>query len=118
MLVIGIDDAGRGPLIGPMVLAGILLKKEDEQKLKRAGVKDSKLLTQEKRLNLYEIIKEKAINLKVVFTSPEEIDKSLNSGTNLNTLEGIKTAEIINYLNNSSLRKEKVKVIVDCPSPN
>ena len=42
MLVIGIDDAGRGPLIGPMFLAGVLLKKKDEEYLKHEGVADSK----------------------------------------------------------------------------
>ena len=45
----------------------------------------------------------------------EDIDKAINSGVNLNTLEAMKTAEIINELNN---KKDKIKVVVDCPSVN
>jgi len=115
MLTIGIDDAGRGPLIGPMVLAGVLIDKHQEKTLKEAGVKDSKLLFQNKREYIANIIKDNSIATKVVKISPEEIDSSLNSGTNLNTLEAIKMAGVINALNK---KKDKIKVIVDCPSVN
>jgi ribonuclease HII len=50
-----------------------------------------------------------------VKSSPEQIDKAIFDKINLNTLEAMKTAEIINDLNP---KKEKVKVIVDCPSVN
>ena len=40
MLIIGIDDAGRGPIIGPMILAGVLLKKEQEPFLKSEDAHD------------------------------------------------------------------------------
>ena len=116
MLILGIDDAGRGPIIGPMILAGVLLKKYDEKLLKQEGVIDSKLLAHEKRIKLSGFIKDISLNFKIVKTEPEEIDHSINSGINLNTLEAIKTAEIINSLIQG--RKEKIKVIVDCPSTN
>ena len=115
MLILGIDDAGRGPLIGPMILAGVLLKKEEEKTLKKEGVKDSKLLQHSQRIRLEKIIKENSIASKIVKAHPEEIDSSINSGTNLNTLEAKKMAEIINFLNP---KKEKIEVIVDCPSVN
>jgi ribonuclease HII len=118
MLTIGIDDAGRGPLIGPMILAGVLLKKEQETELKKHNIRDSKIITQIERIALARIIKENSISQKVVTTLPEEIDNSLLSGTNLNTLEAIKTAKVINYLNTKEIQKEKVQVIVDCPSVN
>lgn len=118
MLVLGIDDAGRGPIIGPLILAGVLVKKEDEPKLKKAGVADSKLLFHSKRIELSKLINNIAINTHIVKSTPEEIDNSITSGTNLNTLEAIKTAEIINKINTGKVSKEKIKVIVDCPSVN
>ncbi len=115
MLVIGIDDAGRGPLIGPMILAGVLLTPEQEKLLKNEDVKDSKMLTQAQRVKLSKIIKENSKNYKVVKAFPIEIDEFIESKANLNTLEAVKTAEIINSLNDG---KEKIKVVVDCPSIN
>ena len=60
-LILGIDDAGRGPLIGPMALAGCLTTRTREQEFKALGVKDSKLLASRKREWLAKKIKEKAI---------------------------------------------------------
>ena len=48
-LIIGIDDAGRGPLIGPMALAGCLITKDMEKEFKELGIKDSKLLPAKKK---------------------------------------------------------------------
>lgn len=115
MLLMGIDDAGRGPLIGPMMLAGVIINEKDEPALKSAGVADSKQLTHPVRIKLAEHIREKSLAVYVVATSAAQIDHSLNSGINLNTLEAMKTAEIINTLNKKT---EKIKVIVDCPSVN
>ncbi|MDP4039563.1 MAG: ribonuclease HII [Candidatus Pacearchaeota archaeon] len=114
-LILGIDDAGRGPLIGPMILAGVLVTKTQEEKIKKAGAKDSKLLPHTERISLSELIKENSISHKILETSAHEIDNSLSSGTNLNTLEALKSAEIINALNT---KKDKIIVIVDCPSTN
>lgn len=114
-LIIGIDDSGRGPLIGPMILAGVLIQEEQEKFLKKEGVKDSKQLTHASRVKLADVISKNSIKTHVVKSMPEEIDAFVESKSNLNTLEATKTAEIINYLNNG---KEKIKVIVDCPSVN
>ena len=57
-LILGIDDAGRGPVIGPMILAGCLIDKKDEKYLKSIGVKDSKDVTPKRREFLEEKIKE------------------------------------------------------------
>jgi len=116
MLILGIDDAGRGPLIGNMFLAGVLVKEEDQNYLKHEGVKDSKQVKHQERIRLSGFIKDLCLGYHVVSSSPEQIDHSLNSGVNLNTLEAIKTAEIINAL--AKGRDDKIKVIVDCPSPN
>jgi ribonuclease HII len=113
MLILGIDDAGRGPVIGPMVLAGCLIDEKFERELKRLGVKDSKQLTQKRREFLAEKIKEKAETFEIVLAHPEEIDGKNHRGINLNAVEAIKTAEIINKINRGFSR---IKVIVDCPS--
>ncbi len=115
-LILGIDDAGRGPLIGPMVLAGVLMKKEDETFLKKQGVNDSKQLSQIVRVRLAEVIRNTVVDDEVVISQPEEIDKAIKDKVNLNTLEAMKVAEIINSLVEG--RKESIKVIVDCPSTN
>ncbi len=119
MLTLGIDDAGRGPVVGPMVLAGCLIDKKTGTQFKRLGVKDSKQLTQKRREFLDEKIKEKAETFEVVVVPPVLIDGGENGdGTNrikLNELEAIACAEIINRINKGF---KKIKVIVDCPSTN
>ncbi|MEK6925417.1 MAG: ribonuclease HII [Nanoarchaeota archaeon] len=113
MYLLGIDDAGRGPILGPMYLAGVLIKSTDETKLKNLGAKDSKLLIHSQRIKIAIEI-EKISKYHVEESSPREIDEAVET-INLNTLEAKKAAEIINKLNN---KKDKIKVIVDCPSVN
>lgn len=109
--ILGIDDAGRGPVIGPMILAGVITQKKDLKKIEELGAKDSKLLLPKKRNQIKEVlIKEFKTHLEI--TSPEEIDNS----TNLNYLEAIKAAMIINKLTENEI--EKVEAIIDCPSVN
>jgi len=116
-LNLGIDDAGRGPVIGPMILAGVLINSNNEKKLKKLGVKDSKQLTPKRREHLAGIIKENAETFEIVKVFPKEIDENLSDSSkpNLNTLEAIKIAEVINRINKGF---GKIKVFVDCPSTN
>lgn len=109
---LGVDDAGRGPVIGPMVLAGVLIDEEKENFLKKIGVKDSKQLFPSTRKKIGELLK-KEVNYFFQIIYPEEIDSSKN----LNTLEAERMAVIINKL---SLEKKDKKIIVfvDCPSTN
>jgi len=113
MLILGIDDAGRGPVIGPMVLAGCLMNEKTEKEFKVLGIKDSKQLTQKRREILAEKIKEKTETFEIITIPPIEIDKTNQKGINLNALEAIKMAEIINKINKGF---GKIKVIIDCPS--
>jgi ribonuclease HII len=115
MLILGIDDAGRGPVIGPMALAGCLVDEKIEPQLKNLGVKDSKQILPKKREELAKTIKEIAISFEINLTFPKEITEKNKSGVNLNTLEAQRAAEIINKLNKG---KEKITVYIDCPSPN
>jgi len=110
-LVLGIDDAGRGPVIGPMILAGVITEKQEQTKLKELGIKDSKLLLPAKRKLLSDKIK-KDLKHFIIPSSPKEIDDH----TNLNWLEAEKSAEIINKLTENL--NEKIEIIIDCPSTN
>jgi ribonuclease HII len=111
MKVCGIDEAGRGPLIGPMVLAGVMVKEENLPILKKLNVKDSKLHTPKQREALFKQIIE-ITDYYITISTPEEIDAALNNpDLNLNKLEAIKTAEIINNL-------KPDKAIIDLPSNN
>jgi len=114
-LILGIDDAGRGPVIGPMILAGCLIDKKVEKHFKKLGVKDSKLLTQKRREILEKEIKEKAETFEVIICPADEIDTKNGEGLKLNELEAVHCAEIINTINKGY---KKIKVVVDCPSPN
>jgi ribonuclease HII len=71
-IIAGVDEAGRGPLAGPLFVSAVVLGKEG---LKIEGVNDSKKLSEKKREYLYEIIKEKASYWSIVEISPQEIDK-------------------------------------------
>lgn len=67
-MLCGIDEAGRGPIAGPLVVAGAILKKEITQ------LNDSKVLTEKKRELLFDEIKEKA-HYHIVFTDAKTIDE-------------------------------------------
>jgi ribonuclease HII len=112
MKLIGIDDAGRGPVIGPMVLCGVMVDSvEVEKKLKELGAKDSKLLG-------YKLRKKLSDNFKLDYKYHCEIanPKEIDDFPNLNNLEAIKCAIIINSLTKDL--NEKVRVFIDCPSVN
>lgn len=69
--VCGIDEAGRGPLCGPVVAAAVILKKDDHIE----GVNDSKKLSEKKREELFETIKERAVAWSVGIVDEETIDR-------------------------------------------
>ena len=69
--VCGCDEAGRGPLCGPVVAAAVILPRG----LVIQGLNDSKKLTEKKREALFDIIREKAIAYGIAEASPEEIDE-------------------------------------------
>jgi len=73
-MLLGIDEAGRGSLIGPMIVAGVLIDRNTLNLLKAAGVRDSKKLTREKREKLARIIAENSIAYELVAVQPWEID--------------------------------------------
>lgn len=101
MLISGVDEAGRGSVIGPLVVAGVLFDEVDLPKLVDLGVKDSKLLSPQKRKILAKQVRELAVNCHVVFLSPVEIDKVVETGKKLhklNRFEAQAMAKVISIL--------------------
>lgn len=103
-LVAGIDEAGRGPVIGPMVIAGVLIEDERVHVLYDLGVRDSKRLTPKRREKLYpEILKEvKSYHVEVVDAKVIDLERGRK---NLNVIELEGMAKII-----SKLRPDLVQV--------
>lgn len=102
LLIAGVDDAGRGAVIGPLVIAGIAMKEENLHKLVEIGAKDSKLLTPHRREVLSMQIKQIAYNFHIIELSPREIDKVVFNGWKLhklNRLEAHIMADVIETLN-------------------
>jgi ribonuclease HII len=125
MLVAGVDDAGRGCVIGPLVIAGVMMKEEDLPKLKELGVRDSKLLSPHRRETLAVEIKRIAEKYSVAKLSPREIDDVVETGTKLhrlNRLEAKTMAQVIEnlrpdiaYVDASDVLEERFKQhILEC----
>jgi len=113
MLICGIDEARRGPVLGCMVMCGAMIDEEDMPKLIKLKPKDSKLLTREEREELYPKLLSVLKYYRVIIMQPKEIDKAVHGhdGLNLNRLEAHKQAEILNEFNPD-------QAIIDCPSNN
>ncbi len=106
--IAGIDEVGRGPLVGPVVAAAVILPKDfyDER------INDSKKLTEKKRELLYDVIMENAISVGIGISSEDVIDE-------INILNATKKA-MIEAVNNLSIRPEHllidaVKLDIDIP---
>lgn len=101
MRIAGVDDAGRGSVIGPLVIAGVLIRKENLHKLVAMGAKDSKLLSPHKRERLAKEIRKTALQYHSIALSPSEIDIVVETGRKLrklNHLEARTMAEVIAIL--------------------
>jgi len=101
MQVAGVDDAGRGPIIGPLVVAGVLLDEKDLPKLMDLGVRDSKRLSPDRREELAAEIKHLALKCHVEMLPPAEIDRVVETGKKLhklNRLEAQTMAKVITIL--------------------
>ena len=93
----GVDEAGRGSIIGPLVVAGISFKKDTVSELRNMGVKDSKALTPKSRLSLYTQLKKIAGSICVYKMDCRVIDDNVNL-KGLNRLEARMMAHVISNL--------------------
>ncbi|WP_424358321.1 ribonuclease HII [Methanocella sp. MCL-LM] len=85
-LIMGIDEAGRGPVIGPLVVCGLMAEEKDLPTIEAMGLKDSKKLTPRKREEFAAILKDK-YKYELSVLPPYEIDARFESEDNLNQLE-------------------------------
>ena len=119
-IICGVDEAGRGPIIGPLVMVAATIEEHEEYRLKELGVKDSKQLTPAQRERIFaqleELEKEGILHYATKSIPPEQIDVAVNGNTtNLNYLEADTSLLLVNGL----LQQIKIgSVYVDCPSPN
>ncbi len=114
MWKIGVDEAGRGPVIGPLVVCAVAIPLDQYDFLKSAGVKDSKFLTKKKRKELQEWFKQnsktKQWHYNLIICHPERIDSS-SKNQGLNVLETELFAEAINGLPDDV--KQSVQILND-----
>ncbi len=127
MRVCGVDDAGRGPVIGPLVVAGIAVEESKIDGLRMLGVKDSKMLLATARRRMSKEIPGLVDDYHVVEIAAAELDRIVNRAPKfqrLNLLEAKAMAEVIEklkpdvaYVDSSDTRTERFKNnILDCLS--
>ena len=97
--IAGIDEAGRGPVIGPLVIAGIVIEPSQEDALIEWGVRDSKQLTPRRRETLEQRILQLANQVEILEISAKEIDTQRLQKRSLNILEAQWMAQVLNRLN-------------------
>ena len=91
----GIDEAGRGPLAGPVVVAGVIMPLDDIID----GINDSKKLTEKKREKLFEQIMQKAIDVQVAVIDADKIDEiNILNATKLGMLQCINGFEKVDHV--------------------
>ncbi len=113
MQVAGVDEAGRGPLFGPMVIAIASISREKEELLVRMGVRDSKALTPSRRRALRALLERVLDYYAVRVVEPAEVDEAVNKGQ-LNLLEARIIAELVRR---AASEVELEVVYVDSPDP-
>ncbi|MEZ0393540.1 MAG: ribonuclease HII [Desulfurococcaceae archaeon] len=85
---LGVDEAGRGPLVGDMVVAGVLLGDAELDALRELGLRDSKELSPRRRADLYREIVNRSLMVTAVYVAPWSLD-ALN--VNLATARAIES---------------------------
>jgi ribonuclease HII len=112
VIVGGVDEAGRGSIIGPLVVAGISFKKSAISELRKIGVKDSKALTSKSRICLYAQLKEMANSICIYKINCNVIDDNVYL-KRLNKLEAKMMARVINNLHADEVHVDSCDVNPD-----
>jgi len=107
-----VDEAGRGPMIGPMVICGILVDSDKLHELVEIGAKDSKTLTHKRRLVLMKQIEKITSKIEIRTVSAADIDR-LRKRTTLNEIEVTEFASIAKALNPEEIYLDAADVIAE-----
>ncbi|OYT43567.1 MAG: ribonuclease HII [Candidatus Aenigmarchaeota archaeon ex4484_56] len=97
--MLGIDEAGRGAVVGPLVIAGVLISKED----KLSEIRDSKELSPNKRKELFKLITKEAEDYIYFIISSDMLNREMKK-YNLNEIEISRIVQIINLFYSKNLR--------------
>lgn len=87
IILCGADEAGRGAILGPLVVSIVAVRSSSVKRLSEIGVRDSKLLSGKRRSWLYHEIKDIAAEIKIKCITPKEINEAMTNHISLNELE-------------------------------
>ena len=107
-MICGVDEAGKGPVIGPMVVAAVLI--DNAKQIEGAGFKDSKLLTIQKRRELFDLIRQN-YRYVVEIIKPEEIDKYRRKNQ-LNILNRKAFEKLLDCLSKKEHKKAEIAALL------
>ena len=95
IIIAGGDEAGRGAVLGPLVVSLVSINEGKAKKLSEIGVRDSKMLSRKRREFLFDDIYSLAEDVRAYAITPEEINNAMRSNISLNELEAIHFARLI-----------------------
>ena len=111
MLIAGVDEAGRGAVLGPLSIGVAVVEKGAEEQLVEIGVKDSKLLTVQQRLNALQLLPTYTKETNYTLIPSEELDLLMDRKS-LNEIEAMRMGFLLN-----NLRFKPDVVYLDAPDP-
>ncbi|KAL7754052.1 hypothetical protein RI367_000031 [Sorochytrium milnesiophthora] len=112
--ILGVDEAGRGPVLGPMVYSCCYIPRQDQQQLSDIGVNDSKQLSEESRDRMFRLLKEasRSVGYSIRSLSPQDISQWMlrRSKYNLNAMAHDATIELIRQVLLAGVRVDEIYV--------
>lgn len=98
ILQCGGDEAGRGAILGPLVLGMVAVKSSNIHRLSEIGVRDSKILSEKRRTQLFGEISDIVDDIKVGIIYPKEINEAMINHISLNELEAVRFAGLFDKI--------------------
>ena len=98
IIVCGADEAGRGAILGPLVISIVAVKSTSLHRLSKIGVRDSKILSEKRRNQLFDEIKDIASDIKVDRIYASEINEAMRNHISLNELEAVRFAALFDQI--------------------